>query len=151
MNSNDFHMPDIEPGLGARLAAAIEAMPASRLVGLRVLGFAYGRSVIELPITPQVTFDGRRVQGGIVGLLADYAGVSATSVTLEPGWAASTTGFELHLLAPAQGNRLVAVGEAVQVGKTHAVSTVQVWALSNDKATMVAVATTTCRPFELKN
>ena len=123
-------------------------MPASRLVGLRVLGFAPGgRSVLELLITPQVTFDGRRVQGGIVGMLADYAGVSAASVALAPGWAASTTGFEVHHLSPAQGERLVAVGEAVQVGKTHAVSTVRVWALSGEQATLVAVATTTCRPF----
>lgn len=152
MNSSNLSLPDIEPGLGVQLAAAIEAMPASRLVGLRVLGFAPGgRSVLELPIASQITFDGRRVQGGIVGLLADYAGVSAANVTLEPGWAASTTSFEVHHLAPAQGDRLVAVGEAVQVGKTHAVSTVRVWALSGDQATLVAVGTTTCRPYQLKN
>ena len=149
MNQNDFTLPDIELGLGVELAAAITAMPVSRLIGLRVLGFASGgRSVLELPITPQLTFDGRRVQGGIVGMLADYAGVSATSVTLAPGWAASTTGFQVHNVAPAQGERLVAVGKAVQVGKTHAVSTVHVWACSGKQATLVAVATTTCRPFQ---
>lgn len=146
-----FTLPELQPGLRADLAQAIEAMPASRLVGLRVRGFApAGRSVLELPVRPELTFDGRVVQGGIVGLLADYAGVSAASSTLSAGWAASTTGFEVHNLAPAIGDRLVAVGEAVQVGKSHAVSTARVWALDGDDAKLVAVATTTCRPFEVR-
>lgn len=141
-------LPPLEPGLRADLAAGIAAMPASRLVGLTVLGFAPGgRSALELPIVPALTFDGRVVQGGLVGLLADYAGVSAAASTLPAGWAASTTGFEVHNLAPAAGERLLAIGEAVQVGKSHAVSSVRVWAVRDGRATLVAVATTTCRPF----
>jgi len=147
----DVQLPDLQPGLRADLAAAIEAMPASRLVGLRVLGFAPGGvSALQMDIAPALTFDGRVVQGGLVGLLADYAGVSAASSTLPAGWAASTTGFEVHNLAPAAGERLVAIGEAVQVGKSHAVSTARVWAVAGGQATLVAVATTTCRPFEVR-
>jgi uncharacterized protein (TIGR00369 family) len=149
MQPSDFQLPDLQGGLRADLAAAIEAMPASRLIGLRVLGFAPGgRSVLQLEVVPALTFDGRIVQGGVVGMLADYAGVSAASSTLPAGWAASTTGFEVHNLAPAAGERLVAIGEAVQVGRTHAVSTARVWALREGAATLVAVATTTCRPFD---
>ena len=145
----NFRMPDLDPGLRADLAQAIEAMPASRLVGLKVLGFAPGGvSALEMRVTPPLTFDGRIVQGGIVGLLADYAGVSAASSALPAGWAASTTGYEVHNLAPAAGERLVAIGEAVQVGKSHAVSTARVWSMSGGSTTLVAVATTTCRPFD---
>ncbi|AEG94781.1 PaaI family thioesterase [Ramlibacter tataouinensis] len=145
-----FRLPDLQPGLRADLAQALHAMPVSRLVGLRVLGFApEGLSAVELPIVPAITFDGRVVQGGVVGLLADYAGVSAAASTLPAGWAASTTGYEVHNLAPAAGERLIAVGEAVRVGKSHAVSTARVWALAGGQAMLVAMATTTCRPFEL--
>jgi len=147
----EFQLPPVQPGLRADLAAAIEAMPASRLVGLRVTGFApAGVALLELAIVPALTFDGRVVQGGLVGLLADYAGVSAAASSLAPGWAASTTGYEVHNLAPAQGERLLAIGRAVQVGRTHAVSTAQVWAVAAGTPTLVAVATTTCRPFELR-
>ncbi|TFZ02037.1 PaaI family thioesterase [Ramlibacter humi] len=146
-----YSPPELQPGLRADLAAAIEAMPSSRLIGLRVRGFAPGGvSLLELPMSPQVTFDGRVVQGGVVGMLADYAGVSAASSTLPAGWAASTTAFEVHNLAPAVGERLLAVGQAVQVGKSHAVSTARVWAMLGEDATLVAVATTTCRPFEAR-
>jgi uncharacterized protein (TIGR00369 family) len=146
-----FSLPNLESGFRADLAAGIEAMPASQLLGLKVKGFsAAGISVIELPVRRELSFDGRAVQGGIVGMLADYAGVSAAACTLPPGWMASTTGYEVHHLAPAVGNTLIAVGRAAHVGKSHAVSTVEVWVQAGDKASLVAVATTTCRPFELK-
>jgi uncharacterized protein (TIGR00369 family) len=101
-----------------------------------------------MPVVPNLTFDGKVVQGGIVGTLADYAGVSAAACTLPSGWMASTTGFEVHNLAPASGDRLLAIGRALQVGKSQAVSAAEVWALKGGSATLVAVATTTCRPFE---
>ena len=155
MNIEPFVMPALEPGCRADLAAAIEAMPASRLIGLQVLGFAAsGVSAIALPVRAALSFDGRVVQGGIVGMLADYAGVSAAACTLPVGWMASTTGYEVHNLAPAAGVRLVALGRALHVGRGHAVSRAEVWAFADEKdskkATLVAWATTTCRPFELR-
>ena len=142
-------LPALDPDLRPDLRAGIEAMPASRLIGLTVAGFdAAGRSRIELVVRPELTFDGRVVQGGIVGLLADYAGVSAAAASLPAGWMASTTGFEVHTLAPATGDRLVALGEAVQVGRSSGVSKAEVWAVTGATATRVGIATTTCRPFE---
>jgi uncharacterized protein (TIGR00369 family) len=144
-------MPTLQAGLRGDLAAGIEAMPASRLVGLKVVGFgAEGVSAIELAVRSEITFDGRVVQGGIVGLLADYAGVSAATCTLPAGWAASTTAFEVHNLAPARGAKLLAIGRAVHVGKSHALSRAEVWAFDADTVTLVAWATTNCRLFEIR-
>ncbi len=143
-------LPTVDINCRADLRDAIHAMPASKLMGLRVLGFdAAGVSLIELPLRTELTFDGRAAQGGIVGLLADYAGVSAAASTLPPGWICSTLGFEVHNVAPARGQRLVAVGRAQVVGRSHAVSRAEVYAQDSDALTLVCVATTTCRPFEL--
>ncbi len=144
-----FLMPSLTAGFRQDLIDAIGSMPASRLVGLSVTGFSpAGTSLIELPVVPAITFDGHVVQGGVVGLLADYAGVSAAACTLPAGWLASTTGYSVQNLAPAKGERLLAVGQALQVGKTHAVSNAQVWALRNGRYVLVASATTNCRPFQ---
>jgi uncharacterized protein (TIGR00369 family) len=146
-----FSLPALTPGYRADLASAIESMPASRLVGLTVMGFApEGLSVVSIPVTHAVTFDGQVVQGGIVGMLADYAGVSAASCTLPGGWLASTTAFEVHNLAPAKGDRLLAIGRAVHVGKSQAVSSAEVWAIDGEASTLVAWATTTGRFFEIR-
>jgi uncharacterized protein (TIGR00369 family) len=125
-------------------------MPAAALIGIQVIGFhPDGVSLLELPITPKTTFDGRLVQGGIVGVLADFAGISSASCTLPVGWIVSTTSFEIHLLAPAVGTRLVAIGRAMNVGKTIAVSRADVYAESDGVFTLVCVGNTTGRPFQL--
>ena len=51
-------LPDLVPGHRADILTRTNAMPASQLVGIRVLGFAPGISVIELPIRSDITFDG---------------------------------------------------------------------------------------------
>jgi uncharacterized protein (TIGR00369 family) len=147
------------------LKAGIEAMPACQLIGAKVLGFevatgpagpgsVQGRSGLECPVRPSLTFDGRVVQAGVVGMLADFAGVSAAACTLPAGWMCSTTSFEVHNLAPAVGERLVALGQSLQVGKSHAVSRAEVYAVARvdgeERWTLVCAATTTSRPFQLK-
>jgi uncharacterized protein (TIGR00369 family) len=146
-----FVRPALDAGFRADIIQAIESMPASRLVGLRVLGFAKdGVSLLELPLRRELTFDGRVAQGGIVGLLADYAGVSAVNCMLPVGCMAVTTGYEVHNLAPAVGDGLFAVGRIIQVGKSSAVSSAEVWAHSDGAHTLVAWATTTCKRVEIR-
>jgi uncharacterized protein (TIGR00369 family) len=143
-------LPAVLADCRADLRAAILAMPASKLLGLEVIGFdAAGISRIELPCRAELSFDGRVVQGGIVGVLADYAGVSAAACTLPAGWIASTTGFEVHNVAPAAGERLVAIGRAQHVGRSLGVSRAEVYAVNHGQTALVCVATTTCKPFEL--
>jgi uncharacterized protein (TIGR00369 family) len=143
-------LPEVDARCRVDLAATIHGMPASQLLGLQVIGFQLdGQSRIELPIRRELTVEGRVVQGGIVGLLADYAGVSAASCTLPEGWMAVTTGFAVHNLAPAVGDRLVAIGQLQQMSAAQAVSRVDVFALREGLATLVAVGSTTCKPRRL--
>jgi uncharacterized protein (TIGR00369 family) len=147
-------VPAVDPAVRSDLKRLIENMPASRLLGIQVKGFAaQGVSVLELPIREELTFDGRTVQGGIVGALADYAGVSAAACTLEEGWMASTTAFEVQNLQAASGLGLVAVGRLVRMGKSTGVSRAEVFARrqgdSGPALTLVCIATTSCKPFRL--
>lgn len=127
------------------LAAAITSMPCSRFLGLEMIGLGDGRSAIALPVRPDLTFDGRSVQGGIVGTLADYAAVSAATASLPEGWASATTGFQVYNLAPARGERLVGVGRLVSRGRSQAVAAAEVYAYEGDTVTHVATALATCK------
>lgn len=147
---NPIELPTVSIDHRADLRAAILSMPATRLLGLEVVGFdPSGVSRFELPVRPELSFDGRVVQGGIVGVLADYAGVSAAACTLPVGWIAATIGFEVHNVAPAAGERLIAIGRAQHVGRSLGVSRAEVFAVIGRTVTLVCVATTTCKPFEL--
>jgi uncharacterized protein (TIGR00369 family) len=146
---SSIEFPPVDPSVRADLRVAIESMPASRWLGLRIIGFdPKGISRIDMDVRPEMTFDGVSVQGGLVGALADYAGVSAAVCTTPDGWRAATVGFEVHNIAPAAGERLVAIGRAVSVGRTVGVSRADVYALRDGVWTLVTIATTTARLFD---
>jgi uncharacterized protein (TIGR00369 family) len=142
-------LPKLISGYRANIAAAITTMPAFRLLGLEVIGFGKGVSVIALPVRPEITFDGQVVQGGIVGVLADFAAVCAAIAAAPPETRGSTTSFDVHNLAPATGTKLVGIGRAIKVGRTTAVAAADVYAIASKdieaEATLVATAIATCR------
>lgn len=146
---SSLEFPPVDPSVRVDLRRAIESMPASRWLGLRIVGFdPKGVSRIEMDVRPEMTFDGVSVQGGLVGALADYAGVSAAVCAMPDGWRAATAGFEVHNIAPAAGERLVAIGRAISVGKTIGVSRADVYALRAGVWSLVTIATTTARLFD---
>lgn len=105
----------------------VESMPATRHLGIRIVELGAGRAVFEMDNVDALTFDGSIVQGGVVGVLADYAAVAACGTTLPAGWLMATTGSQTHNLAPANGSRLVAEAEVVRSGKRHAVARADVY------------------------
>jgi uncharacterized protein (TIGR00369 family) len=149
MESNTFSWPAVSSECRQDLKQGIDLMPAAKLLGIHAIGFnPKGISHIEMLVTAKTTFDGRVVQGGIVGVLADFAGISAAACTLPEGWMVSTTSFEIHNIAPAVGSRLIAIGKVMNVGKTIAVSRADVYAEHEDAFTLVCIATTTGRPLK---
>ena len=129
------------------LAAAIARMPVVETLGITVAHLGPGRSEVHLAIRPELTFDGRTVQGGVVGVLADFAGVSAAAAALPEGWAATTVSFTVSNLAPARGVRLVALGHARLSGRRLGSSTVEVYAEDGaGERRLVATATTMSIP-----
>ncbi|MCZ4256986.1 PaaI family thioesterase [Sulfitobacter sp. G21635-S1] len=130
------------------LSKAIASMPCSQLLGLTVIGFGEGVSAIELTIRPELTFDGRTVQGGIVGTLADYAAVSAATANCADGWTSSTTNFQVHNVSPARGERLVGLGRIVKSGRSQAVAAADIYAIASGHAELVATALASCKLSE---
>ncbi|MBT5775695.1 MAG: PaaI family thioesterase [Dehalococcoidia bacterium] len=133
------HRPDI--------VEFIESMPVAALLGIRLVELSSGHAEYELTIQPEVTFDGSVVQGGIVGTLADFAGVTAAMSALDEGWFSSTVDFQVQNLAPAVGERLVAVGESLRSGRRIGLSRADVWAVRGDERVLCATALTTSVPI----
>jgi uncharacterized protein (TIGR00369 family) len=142
-------LPDLITGHGDHIADGIRAMPAFRLIGMEVVGFGHGVSALALPIRPELTFDGRMVQGGIVGVLADFAGVSAVIAGAPTGAIGSTISFDVHNLAPSSGALLLGIGRTIKLGRTSGVASANIYAIAEgeEKAILVATALTTCRLF----
>ena len=79
------------------------------------------------------------VHGGVVGMIADSsAGYAA--MTLAPASASVlTVEYKLNLVAPADGEKLVARGQVVRPGRTLVITRAEVFAIKDGKETLCAL------------
>ena len=127
----------------------LEAMPAFRTLSLQIDALSPGFARIIMRIVPGLTFDGRHVQGGMVGALLDIAG-GASAFTLVPaGYGVAMLGFETHHLSAAVGSRLVAEGRVVKPGRNQALSLVEIFAEADSARTLCATGHVTSRWIEI--
>jgi uncharacterized protein (TIGR00369 family) len=149
MPTSPLVLPKLIKGHRNNIVDALRAMPAFRLIGLEVVGLGDGVSVIALPMRPELTFDGKTVQGGIVGVLADFAAVAAVIAGARRDARGSTTSFDVHNLAPAVGSKLIGVGRTIKLGLSMGVASADIYAVADDGceevAPLVATALATCR------
>ena len=79
------------------------------------------------------------MHGGIVGTIADSAAGYAAMTVVPAGASVLTVEYKLNLVAPAQGQRLIARGQVVRPGRTLIVTKAEVFAIDDDKETLCAL------------
>ncbi len=128
-----------DPQFEQRVRESFERQPAMVLIGARLLRVAPGHSEIELDSRHELTQQHGYVHGGIVGMIADNAAGFAAASLVPAGTSVLTVEYKLNLLAPADGERLVARGEVVRPGRTLLVTRAEVFALRQQKWTLCAL------------
>jgi uncharacterized protein (TIGR00369 family) len=79
------------------------------------------------------------VHAGILATLVDSAGGYAGYTLFPPESSVLTVEFKLNLLAPAQGERVVAEGFVVKPGRTLTITRGEIHAERNGTRTLVAI------------
>jgi len=126
------------PQFEQRVRDSFARQAAMTLIGAEMTTVEPGRCTIELPVRDDLTQQHRFVHGGIVGMIADSAG-GYSAFTLMPADASVlTVEYKLNMLAPAQGERLIARGEVLKPGRTLTVVRADVWAVDGGKETRIA-------------
>ena len=95
-------------------------------IGARLGAVRPGYCEITLPYTDQVSQQHGFFHGGVVGTIADSAGGYAAYSLMAPGDGILTVEYKLNLMAPADGEELIARGYVVRPGKTLTVSRAEV-------------------------
>lgn len=90
-------------------------------------------------------WNGTAIPATVTGALIDFAGGSAAATLLPQGWGIMTTGFEVHNIAPATGQRMVALGEALHMGKRTGLARADVFSERDGKRTLCASGLVTVR------
>jgi uncharacterized protein (TIGR00369 family) len=108
-------------------------------IGASIDAVEPGYCAISLAPGPAVSQQHGYVHAGVVSAIVDSAGGYA-GFSLFPATASVlTVEFKVNLLAPAEGDRIVAEGFVVKPGRTLCVTRGEVHALLGDRRKLVAV------------
>ena len=101
-----------------RVHESFERQRFMDLIGARLSEVAEGRVEIELPADERLTQQHGFLHAGVVAAAVDSACGYAALTLMPAGTAVLTVEYKINLLAPAEGDRLIARGRVVRAGRT---------------------------------
>ena len=120
-------------------------LPVAAAFGFTFCELAAGRAETRLPWRRELSHVPGAFQASPVATLADFTGAAAGMTLLPPGSAAATVDYTAKFLGEARGDELRARAHVLRPGSTLTVAAVDVYAVSDTIATLVAAALVTIR------
>lgn len=128
-----------DPHFAERVRASFDRQNAMHLIQATLAVVEQGRTEIHLPHWQGVEQQHGFVHGGVVGMIADSAAGYAASTLTAHETGVLTVEYKLNLLAPAEGQLLIAEGSVVRYGRTLIVTRAEVLAVKHGKKTLCAL------------
>jgi uncharacterized protein (TIGR00369 family) len=126
-------------GFAERVRQSFERQGAMALIGARLLELRPGYCALTLTPRPETSQQHGYVHAGILATLVDSAGGYAGYTLFPENSSVLTVEFKINLLAPAQGERIVAEGFVVKSGRTLTITRGEVHAERGGARTLVAI------------
>jgi uncharacterized protein (TIGR00369 family) len=133
-----MHHPS-DPDFAARVRDSFHRQQAMALIGASMPVVEAGYTEIHLPHKPEVTQQHGFIHGGVVGMIADSAAGYAANTLTPADASVLTVEYKMNLLAPADGELLIAQGTVLKYGRTLTVTRGEVFAVKDGKKTLCAV------------
>jgi uncharacterized protein (TIGR00369 family) len=137
-----------DPDFAGRVAASFARQGIMATLGARLIRVAPGEVEIELPIRPEISQQHGFAHAGAVATIADSAAGYAALSLMPPESGVLTAEFKINLMAPAAGERLLALGRVVKPGRTLTVAQAEVVAEAAGSRRTVALLTATLMAIE---
>ncbi len=122
-----------------RVSASFAKQNAMELIQASMPLIEHGRTEIHLPHWAGVEQQHGFVHGGVVGMIADSAAGYAAMTMVSATDSVLTVEFKMNLVAPADGEKLIARGKVVRPGKTLIITQAEVFAVNGEKETLCAL------------
>ena len=137
-----------DPSFAERVSASFGRQGIMSLIGARLLRIEPGEVSIELPFRPDLSQQHSFFHGGVTSTIADSAGGYAGFTLFPADASVLTVEFKINLLAPAKGDRLVAIGRVIKPGRTLTICSLEVDVFDGPRATPCAygLQTLMCMP-----
>ena len=140
-----------DPNYAERVRASFRLQQAMSLIGAEMALVEPGYVEIHLPHKAEITQQHGFIHGGVVGMIADSAAGYAANTLTAADTSVLTVEYKMNLLAPADGQRLVARGEVVRPGRTLIVTRADVYAIRDEQWTLCAIMQQTIMAMQGKS
>ncbi len=134
-------MPEFQakdPAYAQRVQASFDRQGVMKLLGARVRRMAPGECEIQLPYRSDLTQQHGYFHGGIIGTIADSAGGYAAFSLMPEDSSVLTVEYKMNLLAPGDGEVLVARGRVLKAGRSLVVTQVDAFVIKAGQETLCA-------------
>ena len=128
-----------DPHFAERVRASFERQNAMALIQATMPLIEHGRTEIHLPHWPDVEQQHGFVHGGVVGMIADSAAGYAAMSMVPASASVLTVEYKMNLVAPADGERLIARGKVVRSGRTLIITQAEVFAVKDGIESLCAL------------
>lgn len=128
-----------DPHFAERVLASFAKQHAMALIQASMPVVEHGRTEIHLPHWSGVEQQHGFVHGGVVGMIADSAAGYAAMTMVAASASVLTVEYKMNLVAPADGEKLIARGQVVRPGRTLIVTQAEVFALKDGRETLCAL------------
>ena len=128
-----------DPLFAERVRASFDKQNAMALIHASLPVIEHGRTEIHLPHWPGIEQQHGFVHGGVVGMIADSAAGYAAMTMVPASASVLTVEYKMNLVAPADGERLIARGQVVRPGRTLIVTQGEVFAIKDGEEKLCAL------------
>lgn len=135
------------PDWRATVAASFARQGFMTLLGARLEETPAGACRIRLPFRSDLSQQHGFFHGGVIGALADNAGGYAAASLVDVGTEVLTVEYKLNILAPGEGDALVADGSVVKNGRSLIITRVDLFVERAGRQTLCAIAQQTIMPL----
>ena len=128
-----------DPEFADRVRASFAKQHAMDLIHATLPVVEPGLTEIHLPHWAGVEQQHGFVHGGVVGMIADSAAGYAAMTLVSASASVLTVEYKMTLVAPADGEKLIARGKVVRPGRTLVVTQAEVFAVKDGKEKLCAL------------
>lgn len=141
--------PPVRPEIEQKIRESFAAQSMMTTLGASLGTLSEGSVEIRAPILETCRQQQGFAHAGLTFSIGDSAGGYAALSVMPTDMEVLTTEMKIHLLAPGQGDALIARGRVVKPGRRLVIVQSDVYALSDGKETHIAMLTGTMIPVSL--
>ncbi len=125
--------------LEVRIRSVFDRQQMLKTLDARLLKVSAGEVQIEMPFQRELTQQHGYIHAGVITTLMDNACGYAAYTRISPSGSILTIEFKVNFIAPAKGEKFIAIGKAIKSGRTLTVCSGEAFAIENGESKLIAL------------